>query len=145
VPLRSPDLLEPEGRIIPLFSANESASETISSWAETGIAAVSRKECGSHTSWFCSLPPVGPGLLRRIFRESGAHIYDDHGDVLFGGGGMLCVHTLNGGPRNLVLLSGREVELHLPPRSTSILDAADGRFLIGSDDLQSVPGGERRD
>ena len=71
-------------------------------------------------------------LMRAIFRSAAVHIYDDQPDVLYSGGGILTVHTKEGGPRSLRLLDGKEVRLDLKPRSTVLLDNETGQVLIGN-------------
>jgi hypothetical protein len=142
-PPKAPGLHAPDTAVVPLFASRDPGAECVAAFEGTGTPAVVRKALAAHTAWFCSLPPAEPGLLRRIFRESGAHIYCDSGDVMFGGWGMLCVHTIRGGPRVLTLVSGREIGTTLAPRSTSFFDAGTGEFLLpASDDLQGVPVGE---
>ena len=51
-------------------------------------------------------------------------------DVIHAGGGVVCVHSLDGGPHELKLKSGKTVRLSLPPRSTTLYDAESGATLI---------------
>jgi hypothetical protein len=137
LPARAPGLAAMQRRVEPLFASLDPDARIIASFEGTAIPAVVRKDLSAHTAWFCSLPPVQPPLLRRILRESGAHVYCDAGDVIFGGWGVLCIHTLDGGPRVLTLRSGIEITTSLLPRSTTFFDAETGqRLLPVSDDLQ---------
>jgi len=70
-------------------------------------------------------------LLGHIFQQSGAHMYAPPGDVIHAGGGIVCIHTVTGGERELVLKNGRRLRVSLPPRSTEIFDAGNGAVLIG--------------
>ena len=69
------------------------------------------------------------GVLRSVTYEKPI----DHDDATSVGDGLLMVHTLTGGPRRLRLPGGPAVDLVLPPRSTTVLDAATGAVLLGSD------------
>jgi hypothetical protein len=60
-------------------------------------------------------------------------VVNDHDDATSIGDGLLMVHTLAGGRRRLRLPGGPEVAIDLPPRSTTVLDAATGAVLLGSD------------
>jgi hypothetical protein len=137
LPPSIPQVIEMESPVTPLFSARNDTAEVIERFEGTAFPAVARRERGDSTSWFCALPPTLPGLLRRIFRESGAHLYCQSDDVLFGGWGLLCIHTLDGGPREITLRGGKRIAIRLPPRSTTLIDAETGAVVIGgSDDLQ---------
>jgi hypothetical protein len=54
--------------------------------------------------------------------------------VLIAGWGLLCVHTLAGGPRTFALPGDVRCDVRLPARSTTILDAVTGAVLIGDTD-----------
>ena len=129
-PPRAPGLSRPGAPVSPLFSARDSEAETVARFEGSDAPAVVRKTFPTHTSWFCSLPPVEPDLLRTILRDSGAHIYCDAGDVIFGGWGLLCLHTLGGGARVLRLRSGQEIRIQTAPRSTSFFDAETGEAVL---------------
>jgi hypothetical protein len=137
-PARACGLAALPSRVEPLFASRDAGAETIQTFEATDIPAVVKKVLPTHTAWFFSLPPVEPEPLRRTLRESGAHIYSDAGDVLFGGGGLLCVHTLRGGPRTITLASGREVRTTLAPRSTTFFDSVTGATLLP--DHEGFPG-----
>ena len=49
------------------------------------------------------------------------------------------IHSLTGGPREVHLPGGRALKLVLPPRSTTVLDATDGRVLLGPDSPAAPP------
>ena len=115
--------------VAPLFSPRD--GDTLALFEGTDFPGVARSRKPEFTSWFCSLPPTSPALSRTILRESGAHVWSDAGDVLIAGWGLLCVHTLAGGPRTFALPGGARVEVPLPARSTTILDAGTGAVLIG--------------
>ena len=46
------------------------------------------------------------------------------------GEGLLIVHTLSGGERNLRLPRGAMIQANLPPRSTTVFDAETGTVLL---------------
>ncbi|MBL8238198.1 MAG: hypothetical protein JNM66_12300 [Bryobacterales bacterium] len=75
-------------------------------------------------------PPIPMSEWRRIFAEAGAHLYVDAGEIIHAGGGLLLVHTLNGGQRQLTLRSGKTIPLNLPPKASWLFDAATGERLL---------------
>ncbi|BDC51696.1 hypothetical protein F183_A40110 [Bryobacterales bacterium F-183] len=69
--------------------------------------------------------------LRKACDEAGAHLYTDReGDVVHAGGGLVLIHTKDGGPRRLKFRSGRQVEVTLPAKSSWIFDAVSGERLL---------------
>jgi len=116
---------------VPMLAVADSDAEVLGSISDGQHCGLARKRLGDSTSWYASLPITDAPLMQAIFRSAGVHIYDDQPDVLYSGGGILTVHTKDGGPRNLRLLNGREVRLNLKPRSTVILDNETGEVLIG--------------
>ena len=114
----------------PLFAVEDSATTPFGTLDGGGTVMLARKTLPTHTSWFCSLPPNDDVLLGQVFKESGAHLYLPPGDVIHAGGGVVCVHSLDGGPRQLKLRGGKTVTVSLPPRSTTLYDAETGAVLI---------------
>jgi hypothetical protein len=120
------------GFTVPMMAVRDVDAEQLGFISDVQHCGLARKRLGESTSWYASLPITDAALMRAIFRAAGAHIYDDQPDVLYSGGGILTVHTKDGGPRNLRLLNGKEVLLDLKPRSTVILDNQTGEVLIGN-------------
>ena len=114
----------------PFFIVQDSAANAMGVLDGTNRVVFARKDKGTHTSWFCSLPPNDDNLLGHIFKEAGAHVYLPPGDVIHAGGGIVCLHTAQGGERELVLRNGRRLRLQLQPRSTSLYDAGNGETLL---------------
>lgn len=80
--------------------------------------------------WFASAPPVPTTEWRRIFAAAGAHLYIDAGEILHAGGGLVLIHTKEGGRRRFTLRSGRALDLDLPPKASWLFDAATGDRLL---------------
>ena len=81
------------------------------------------------TVWFATVPPREPGAWRELFRAAGAHIYMDGDTVVHAGGGVVLVHSKEGGQRRLELRGGRGIDLVLPPKSSWLFDASTGERL----------------
>ncbi len=85
-----------------------------------------KKQLKESTAWFFSLPADQPAVWRYIFREAGAHLYDDDGDVFYAGNGVLVLHSKPGGNRTVRLKNGKEIPLVMPANSTVVVDNATG-------------------
>ena len=116
----------------PLLAVKDDAAASLGHYAGTRQVAFARKTLADGTAWFCGLPLRNPGLIREVFRQAGAHIYDEKDDVVYCGSGILCVHTETGGHRSLLLRNGKRMEVDLPPRSTTVLDSETGELLLGN-------------
>jgi hypothetical protein len=75
-------------------------------------------------------PPIPMNDWRRIFQEAGAHLYVEAGEIIHAGGGLVLVHTKDGGQRQLTLRSGKAIPLNLPPKASWLFDAATGERLL---------------
>ena len=114
----------------PLFAVNDAAADRIGFIKGTQHAAFARKNYEDWTSWFCSIPLQSADLMRKIFTESGAHIYNRDGDVIYTGSGILAIHTATGGDRDITLRNGKKLRVTLRARSTTLFDSEDGRLLL---------------
>ena len=80
----------------PLFIVSDKAAESLGQIAGTNQVGFASKKLAESTSWFISLPPDNQNLWRYIFRKSGAHIYNEQGDIFYCGSEILTVHTKTG-------------------------------------------------
>ena len=119
-----------ERAIEPLFAAQDVDATVLGKLQGSEHAGLARKRLAGHTAWFSSVPLRDPNLLRYLLREAGVHIYDDQGDVVYAGSGMLIVHSASGGPRALTLRNGRQIETKLPAACTWVFDSETGEKLI---------------
>jgi hypothetical protein len=114
----------------PTFQVVDPEAEVLGYYGGSVEVALARKEVNGATVWYSALPLKHPPLMREIFRQSGAHIYNEKNDVISAGGGVLWIHTETGGSRTLALRNGTHVELALDPWSTVILDGESGEILL---------------
>jgi hypothetical protein len=115
----------------PLFRVDDSEAEPYGRYAESGEVAVARKRMPDHTSWYVALPNTGLEPMGYILQNSDAHVYSYQGDVVYSGGGILVVHTKDGGKRTVTLKGGTVREFELPSgASTLILDSKTGEDLM---------------
>jgi hypothetical protein len=80
--------------------------------------------------WFATTPPATAGEWREIVRAGGAHIYVDGDDVVHAGGGVVLVHTKEGGARRIAFRGGRVMEVRLPAKSSWVWDAGSGERVL---------------
>jgi hypothetical protein len=113
----------------PLFAIADADAEKAAFFSGSKDCAGARRIFPGHTSWYFSLPPDSPDILREIFRQAGAHIYSEAGDAICAGSGLLMIHTAKGGHRTLNFKGGRERVVELPPASTSLFDLEGGEEL----------------
>lgn len=126
--------------ITPLFAVDDPAAEALGTYAETGEVAIARKPFADHTAWYVALPSEEPTVLTTILRRTHAHTYSDAGDIVYAGGGLVTVHTAEGGRREITLLNGTRVVLDLPPEpATVLLDSESGEILLGAPTVEPSP------
>jgi hypothetical protein len=114
----------------PLFSVSDADAESVGRYAETGETAVARKRLDDHEAWYVGLPSTKTQPVQHILRCSNAHVYTDTGDIVYGGGGLLVVHTAEGGPRDITLKNGNHVTLAPPGPATVLLDSTTGEVVL---------------
>jgi hypothetical protein len=117
----------------PLFAIDDPQVEVLGYYKDSPTVAVAQRKQAGYTVVYSALPLRDPDLMRRLFREAGAHIYNDENDVIIAGGGIVCIATKEdeGGTRTLRLRNGKDVTLEMAPASTVILDAETGNALFG--------------
>ncbi len=117
-------------KVNPLFIANDDKAVVLGTINGTNNAGFVKKQFQNHTSWFTSLPPTDIALWKYVFKQSGVHIYNDGQDVVYGGKGVLTVHTAKGGQRILHLKNGKNILLDLPQNSTTVFNAFTGEIIF---------------
>jgi len=132
--------------IAPLFAVTDPDAEPIATYAQTGEVAVARKTLDDHTAWYLALPSKTPMLLRTILHQTPAHRYTtENTDVVYAGNGIITLHTVTGGPREVTLRNGTTVSLLLPSEPTTLLlDAETGESLLPTPDMTLPPPPESR-
>ncbi|MDR2765111.1 MAG: hypothetical protein LBB90_08785 [Tannerella sp.] len=118
--------------VTPLFAIDDTQVEVLGYYKDTQISAIARKKHADYTVVYAALPLRDPDLIRLLFREAGAHIYNNDNDVIIAGGGIVCLATKEGesGKRIVRLRNGKEVETVMKPGSTVILDDRTGNILF---------------
>jgi hypothetical protein len=115
----------------PLFSVSDEDAESVGRYVETGETAIARKRLSNHTAWYVGLPSTKTHPVQHILRRSSAHVYTDTGDIVYGGEGLLVLHTRDGGTRDITLKNGKHVALDLPQGAfTVLLDGKTGDVVL---------------
>jgi hypothetical protein len=122
-----------EDPVEPMTVVDDAAAQPIGRAEGTNQVVIARKKLGDATSWLGTLSLHEPQLLREIFRDAGCHVYDDGGDSVIAGSGLVIIHSLTGGDRTIRLRNGKAVPTKLPPRSTTVFDAESGASLLPGD------------
>ena len=117
-------------RFKPNFVVDDPDAECVARYAATGdvCGAVRRRDDGA--AWYFGIPAADPDILRAIFAEAGAHIYDKDGDSVQVGCGLIVIHTANGGPRTIALRNGKTVAVTLAGFDTAVIDAETGERIM---------------
>ena len=114
----------------PLFVVDKDANAVSYGHIEkTDASGFAVKKMKDHISWFLSLPVADKEVWRFLFKQSNIHIYEAAGDVLYGGNGILSIHTLQGGKRQIELKNGKRITIALAPNSTTVLNAYTGEVI----------------
>jgi hypothetical protein len=114
----------------PLFVVNDRNAITLGTLKDTTAVAVATKKFPNYTSWFMSIPNAKADFWRYVFKQAGAHIYDEQADIFYSGNGILSIHTLKGGERKIVLKNGKMINITLKSNSTLLLDSTTGEVLM---------------
>lgn len=68
-----------------------------------------KKMDNSWNSVWCGMPVISDGMLRRIFRKAGVHVFSDAGDQVLYNGKLLVIHTDKSCEREVTLPDDRSV------------------------------------
>jgi hypothetical protein len=112
---------------VPAFTAPE--GRIAGRWDDASVSAAWREETDA-TWWVFALPPNQPATWRALGRRAGCLVVNERDEPTLLGEGLLIVHTLSGGERNLRLPRGAMIQANLPPRSTTVFDAETGTVLL---------------
>lgn len=114
----------------PMMEVVDAQAQAVAHLQGTTRVVVAKKSLAQSTTWVGTLSLHDPALLRFIFRQAGAHIYNDANDSVLAGMNLLMVHSATGGKRTLTLRNQRSLSVTLPPRSTSLFDAESGENIL---------------
>ena len=137
-PLTEPDAVDHTGGFWPIalrgfapnFAPDDPAAEVYARFTGTSVPAVVKKQFAAHTAWYISQVPDSPEMLHEIFRQAGAHLYCAPGDLLQANGGLVMLHTVQGGPKTLTLRNGKTFQFTMPDNTTYVWDAVTGELVL---------------
>jgi hypothetical protein len=129
----APHILDAWGdqQIDPLLAVDDARAAVLGRFAGSSLAGCVRLAQADHTSWFLALPASTPACWRALLVAAGCHAYTDGvRDVVYAGGGIVCVHGREPGPRRITLRDGRVVVVRLGATGgTTAIDAETGAEL----------------
>lgn len=114
---------------IPLLRPDDPEAEVTAFFEDGAEAAGAVKECGNSKVWYLALPVLPSGFLRKLLKESGAHIYCSRDLVVKAGRNILCCHAPESGFYTITLKNGKVLERELECGETLLLDGELGEDL----------------
>jgi hypothetical protein len=118
-------------QISPLFCVQDPGVDTLGFYRNSQHVALARKSFPDHTSWYVALPGKNVEPVRTILRSSGAHCYVSNGEIVYAGGGILAVHSKEGGKHQVTLRNGKTLTFEAPQgASTLVFEAESGVSLL---------------
>lgn len=92
----------------------------------------SGKVCGGRkgSSWFFALPSVSREIMCDIFEKANVHRYFDSYEPVMAGAGVVVLHTITGGERELKLPCGKTVMHNIEKETTAVFDIKTGERLL---------------
>jgi hypothetical protein len=113
-----------------IYEVTDPQAKPLAMFKGSAKVAIARKEEKGWTSVYCALPLQNENIMREIFREAGCHIYDNEGDVIHSGGGIMAIHTAQAGTKTIALQNGKTVQVEMPANHTTLLDNETGEVLL---------------
>ena len=110
---------------MPYFAIDDSDAEILATYEKSGLAAAAKK---GHT-WYFAMQKLDYDIAVDFITASGAHRYTDTKEAVFAGAGLVTLHTVSGGEREIKLKNGKLIKTTLPPHTTALFDAESGERL----------------
>lgn len=95
-----------DSNIAPAFCITDKSAEPLAYFDNGTVAAAKKNNCV-----YISMNYIPGGLAKRIFRDSGVHIWCDSGDSIIAASGCVLIKCHNSGVRNLKLPGGGEIQI----------------------------------
>jgi hypothetical protein len=115
----------------PLFSVSNKGVTSLGVYSGTNKIAIAKKQMKDYTSWYVAVPSYGNELVKALIKNTGAHIYNDSGDIFYVGDGLIGIHTKHGGNKTIKFKNGKQVQVAFPEgSSTTILDSETGDYIL---------------
>lgn len=109
VALLSTEIDCPEGtygfqeKIRPMFAVADPDAEIWGRYAENQKGALACRACPAYTSYYSGTGNLPDGVLRKIAKRAGVHLYHDGRDPVYANSRLLGIHSVQGGPVTLRL------------------------------------------
>jgi hypothetical protein len=109
----------PGFRISPRFYASDDQATTLGSLAGLDKPGLVRKSQDGWASYYSAAPIISAGVLRKIARDAGCHIYDDGGDIVVANASFLSIYSPRGGERTVKL-----------PKKSTVTDLLQDKVIV---------------
>lgn len=119
-----------KGVVEPFAVITDPQAEPLATLGGRPDVVVARKSFPTHTAVYATLPVNGTDVFRKLLRDAGCHVYNDRNDFTYVNSGIMLIHSLDGGQRTIRLRNGKELNLTLPEKSNTVLDANTGEVLL---------------
>ncbi len=96
----------------------------------TKTVITAKREFPGYKVVFAALPINESNVFRDLFRDAGCHVYNESNDFTYCNTGLLMIHVKEGGKREIKLKNGKAIDLDLPDRSTTLMDAVTGKIIL---------------
>jgi len=89
--------------VAPIFYAQDAHAEVLARQSNADRPAVSLKRFDKWTSVYSAVPALPAGLLRRLAKDAGVHLYVETDDLIYATDGFLAIHAGVAGAKDLRL------------------------------------------
>jgi len=119
-----------DGVVAPFVLIDDPEAEMLAWLENSEIGVVGRKHIGDAISVYATLPLQGVSMFRRLFREAGCHIYNESGEFVYAGAGLMMLHSKLGGLGEIILKNNKRFSIQMPAASTAVFDMETGQILL---------------
>lgn len=115
----------PEKTYAPFFAADDPDAEVLGVY-DNKDTAIAKK---GNDIWI-GITAITQGIMQKIFKLCGAHIWCNSGDPIIAGGGIVVINTAKGGKLTLNLKDGKKIPTELQPFTTAAFDVKTGERIL---------------
>ena len=118
------------GPVNPMAMITDKNIEPLGYITGTDTVVVARKILPEYKAVYSVLPLHGSDVFRNILKTAGCHIYNEETDFTYANSGLLLIHTVTGGSRNIHLKNGKRISINLPPKSSTLYNSQTGERVL---------------
>jgi hypothetical protein len=118
------------GPVNPMAMITDKKIEPLGYLTGTDTVVVARKTLPGYKAVYSVLPLHCSEVYRNILKAAGCHVYNETTDFTYANSGLLLIHTVEGGKRNIYLRNGKQISLNLPPKSSTLYNSETGERIL---------------